>query len=93
MPSNEEARIILRQSLRLPYRFSTQRAIGHVIDELEQFRQTKLAEWMSSKLIGRELFLVLDEHGQTTLNNVTIRYSRNDGLCCEKEDKCEGERI
>ena len=87
MPSREEAQIIMRQSLRLPHRFSVPRLERKVIEELEGLRGTTLPEWTKSPYIGRELFLLLDRQGKTELAGMQLHYDSAYGLCVEQEDE------
>ena len=93
MPSMEEAQIILRQSLRLPHRFSMPRLEKMVIDELEGLRGGTLQEWTKSPVIGRELFLLLDREGETMLAGTRLRYDGMYGLRMEQEDEDGGEGV
>ena len=63
MPSNDEAKVIMRQNLRLPhiFSFSNQANPDATIAELENIRKHKLQEWTRSPIIGKELFLMLDK--------------------------------
>ena len=89
----EEAQIILRQSLRLPHRFSVPRLEKMVIDELEGLRGGTLQEWTKSPVIGRELFLLLDREGETMLAGTRLRYDGMYGLRMEQEDEDGGEGV
>ena len=93
MPSMEEAKLIMRQSLRLPYGFSLPGVMDQVIDELETLRQTTLREWTQSPSIGRELFLLLDAHGRATLAGRHVRYDTIYGFSVEKEDSDGGKSV
>lgn len=86
MPSLEEARAIMRQSLRLPYGFSLPHMMDRVLDELETVRQTTLREWATSPAIGRELFLLLDAEGCAMLAGKHVRYDAAYGFIVGKED-------
>lgn len=86
MPSQEEAKAIMRQSLRLPHMFSLPAVMDRVIDELETVRQTTLREWALSPSIGRELFLLLDADGCATLAGKHVRYDTDYGFSVVKED-------
>lgn len=87
VPSKEEAQIILRQSLRLPHRFSSTYMINHVINELEDIRQTKLREWALSPILGQELFLLFDENGFAQLSGINLCYDSKYGLQYVEEVK------
>lgn len=92
VPSDEECREIAKQRLRLSAQFSKRWVIDAVIHELEE-KTRILAEWQQSPWIRGEVFLLLDETGQTTLHSTSLRYSQADGLCIEKEEENAGERI
>ncbi len=89
MPSLEEARVIQRQSLRLPQLFTP----GNTVDALEHLRQTTLREWCQSPLIGRELFLLLDPQGSATLAGRRVHYDSLYGLRVEQEDEHDGKGV
>ncbi|MGN0778849.1 MAG: CRISPR-associated helicase Cas3' [Aristaeellaceae bacterium] len=93
MPSMEEAKAIMRQSLRLPYGFSLPGRMEQVLDELETLRQTTLREWAQSPSIGRELFLLLDRNGCATLAGQPVRYDTRYGFIVEKEDSDGGKSV
>lgn len=93
MPSMEEARAIMRQSLGLPHLFSLPRVMDDVIGELETLRQTTLREWTQSPSIGRELFLLLDREGRAMLAGRPVRYDTRYGFSVEKEDSDGGESV
>lgn len=93
MPSAEEAKIIMRQSLRLPYIFNLPGMLEKVLDELEAVRQTTLREWTQSPAIGRELFLLLDADGNAEIAGKRVHYDATYGFQVEKEDADGGESI
>lgn len=93
MPSMEEAKVIMRQSLRLPYGFSLPGRMEQVIDELETLRQTTLREWTQSPSVGRELFLLLDMDGCAMLAGQPVRYDTRYGFIVEKEDSDGGKSV
>ncbi len=86
-PSREEAEVILRQSLRLPYFFSLPYRMKETIEQLEAVRQGVLREWARSPRVGRELFLLLDPAGEASLLGQRLRYDGEDGLQYEKEER------
>lgn len=86
-PSREEAEVILRQSLRLPYFFSLPYRMKETIEQLEAVRQGVLREWARSPRVGRELFLLLDPAGEASLLGMRLRYDGEDGLQYEKEER------
>lgn len=86
-PSREEAEVILRQSLRLPYFFSLPYRMEETIEQLEAVRQGVLREWARSPRVGRELFLLLDPAGEASLLGQRLRYDGEDGLQYQKEER------
>lgn len=86
-PSREEAEVILRQSLRLPYFFSLPYRMKETIKQLEAVRQGVLREWARSPRVGRELFLLLDPAGEASLLGQRLRYDGEDGLQYQKEER------
>ena len=86
-PSREEAEVILRQSLRLPYFFSLPYRMEETIGQLEAVRQGVLREWARSPRVGRELFLLLDPAGEASLLGQRLRYDGEDGLQYQKEER------
>lgn len=93
LPSLEEAKVIMQQSLRLPYIFSLPGMINQVIDELESIRQSILREWTQSPSIGRELFLLLDANGCATLAGKHVVYDTLHGFRVEKEVSNDRESV
>ena len=85
-PSREEAKIILRQSIRLPRIFSFSNGTK-AIEELEEVRRNTLSEWARTPSLSHELFLLLDLNGCATLAGIPLRYDWDKGLCVEKEDR------
>ena len=89
-PCREEARLILRQSLRLPRLFSFSNG---AIEDLEKIRQSTLSEWVKTPSLSRELFLLLDPNGRATLAGISVSYENDRGFCVEKEDGDGGKNI
>lgn len=93
MPSAEETKVIMRQSLRLLYVFNLPGTVDKVIEELEQIRQTTLREWTQSPAIGRELFLLLNPDGFAQIAGKCVHYDLMYGFQVEKEDTNGGESV
>lgn len=92
VPAEAECREIAKQRLRLSARFSKRWLVDDVIRELEQ-SALALAEWQQSPWLRGEVFLLLDESGRTSLHGTPLFYSREDGLCIEKEEENAGKGI
>lgn len=84
-PSEEEARIIAAQRLRLPSYFGNSYCVDSVIKELEaQTKQVPL--WRQAPLLEGELFLIFDTDGKTRLAGKQLQYNSQVGLTEEEED-------
>ncbi|WP_303816389.1 CRISPR-associated helicase Cas3' [Acidaminococcus timonensis] len=84
-PSNEEARRIYRQKVRLPAFFGKGTFGEHVVKELEQMTKKWVPLWLHNPILSGELFLVFNQEGKTELAGYTIRYDPFLGLSYEKE--------
>lgn len=93
VPSAEECRHIAQQRLRLSSIFSKGWQVNEVIRELEQPGCTILQEWQQSPWLRGELFLLLDREGKGTLRGYRLQYTKEDGLCMEKEGKHDRDSI
>jgi CRISPR-associated endonuclease/helicase Cas3 len=87
-PPSGHAREIARQILRLPGAvcracFNKKEAI----DELEDQSQRRLAAWQDSPWLKGELFLILDENMEASLNGYRLKYDAELGLQYEKEEE------
>lgn len=91
-PSREEARIMLRQSIRMPRIFSFSNGTK-AIEELEEVRRNTLSEWSRTPSLSRELFLLLDLSGCAMLAGIPLRYDQDKGLCIEKENSDGGNHV
>ena len=67
--------------------------VNEVIRELEQPGCTILQEWQQSPWLRGELFLLLDREGKGTLRGYRLQYTKEDGLCIEKEGKHDRDSI
>lgn len=86
IPSAEESLKIARQRLRLPGRFSRPWIANQAIRELEDQNRTLLPLWQQAPMLKGELVLLLNESFAAKLAGFTIRYDRQLGLTCEKEE-------
>lgn len=80
LPSEEEARCILQQKMRLPAVFSTNYMIDKTLKELEQVFEDNFCEWKPSVWLGREMILLLDDHCEAKLNGYKVSYKENLGF-------------
>lgn len=84
-PSNDEARQIYRQKVRLPA-FMGKGTFGeHVVKELEKITKQWVPLWLKNPILSGELFLVFNQEGNAELAGYTIQYDPFLGLHCEKE--------
>jgi CRISPR-associated endonuclease/helicase Cas3 len=78
--SEETARHLARQSIRLPVVLST----VECIKELEELCLKKFPQWQTSSWLAGELFLVFDENDETALGGYYVLYDRDNGLSWAK---------
>ena len=88
-PSEEEARPIATQRLRLPGYFKNEWRAGQVLKELEERTKACLSLWRQAPMLEGELFLILDQRGQAELAGETWYYDPETGLR-EKEETYGG---
>lgn len=88
VPEPEYAKLIARQSIRLPNALCYTWNIEQTIKELESQTMTYLKAWQDSPWLKGELFLILDEQYQAKLNGYCLRYDERRGLMYEKEHSC-----
>ena len=86
MPSEEEAREIARQKLRLPHGLCVPYRVKKTIEELEEQTQSTVAEWWSSPWLRGELFLLFTQEKTARIGDRVLRYSWENGLEMEKEE-------
>lgn len=86
IPSQQECRQILRQRIQLPAALCG-RALDHTIVALESLRQAVVPEWNFAPLLQGELFLFLDEQGETELCGYQLTYTRALGLQCSRKEE------
>lgn len=91
-PAPEDARAIAQQRIRLPQAVcgKNEHLLGETIALLEEISRREVAEWLLNGLLRGELFLFLDESGQTTLRGYRLMYSQSDGLSYRKEEENHG---
>lgn len=93
MPGKEQARLLARQSLRLPPTLCHPGIIKETISALEQ-ENLCLSAWQQSPWLKGQLFLILNEGLETTLVRHRLTYTQQLGLLCEKEGReHEGEGV
>ena len=73
---------LARQSVSLPIELSNMATI----DELRKSTNTHGSIWQSSPWITGELFLILDDNGETELCGHKVKYTNMDGLQIEREE-------
>ena len=81
LPNEELAKIVAGCSVSLPRFFTASYKIDQTIAELEQIAlDNHLDNWYESSWLDGELFLVLDEAGETVLGEKRIKYDVQYGL-------------
>lgn len=89
-PNDTLARLLARQSVRLPPALCAPWNIKKTIQELETLNAEQLSAWQSSDWLKGSLFLVLDERCMASLCGYLLAYVQYDGLLLEKEDDVNG---
>ncbi len=84
VPDARLARLVARQSLRLPPALCREYLIDQTIHALEESNQ-RIACWQQSPWLKGLLFLILDASLQTDLCGYHLAYSPDMGLICDKE--------
>ncbi|MBQ0037931.1 MAG: CRISPR-associated helicase Cas3' [Clostridiales bacterium] len=84
VPSEEEARQIALQRLRLPFVFGCGKTQSEVIEILERETLVHLAPWQESPWLSGELILLLDEKGERDLCGYHLCYEKEYGLRYER---------
>lgn len=85
VPDLQTAQFIARQRIRLPNCLCQKWNIDETIKTLEKQTMQYLMAWQESPWLKGELFLILDEKLQTSLNEYCLQYDENKGLMYEKE--------
>ena len=80
MPSEEEARKIARQRLRLPFAMCCGEQLDSIIAALEEGNLETFPLWQESPWLKGELILLLDEKGEKDLCEYHINYEKDMGL-------------
>lgn len=89
VPDQETCMEIAKQRIRLPRVLCVPwQTAERTIDEVET-RNAMLKEWQQSPWLRGELILLLDADNTTRLNGRLLRYDRQTGLHCTKEDADE----
>jgi CRISPR-associated endonuclease/helicase Cas3 len=84
VPSDEEARQIALQRLRLPFMFGLGKNLDETIDTLERENSELLSPWQESPWLKGELILLLDENRERELCGYLLRYDKDNGLIYER---------
>ncbi|WP_165444004.1 CRISPR-associated helicase Cas3' [Lachnoclostridium sp. Marseille-P6806] len=87
VPSEEEQREILTQSIRMPGIFCLDCRIDKTIAELRKIRETFFAGWNHAPLLCQEMILLLDERMETDFMGYHLKYSAENGLEYGKEEE------
>lgn len=90
-PEPQDARMLARQSLRLPPSLCHEGISDKTIEALEASNQI-ISSWQASPWLKGQLFLILNHDLETTLCGFRLAYSRELGLLCEKEGGGHGEQ-
>lgn len=85
VPSEDECCKILLQKVQLPRPLSVYR-YDECIAELEKQNMEYLAEWQYSKWLQGELVLLLSKDLTTKVCGFKLKYNKEYGLMCEKEE-------
>ena len=85
VPSYQECNQLLRQRLQLPASLCG-RNIHQTTFELERMRERIVPEWKYAGRLNGELFLFLNEQGETNLCGYCLTYSKELGLLCERKE-------
>ena len=86
MPSEQDARNIAKQRLRLPHCFCIRCVIDNTIQQLTQETKESVEEWLYSHWLHGELFLIFDNNGIAHIGKFKLTYSFENGLETEKEE-------
>lgn len=91
VPDKDKARLLARQSLRLPFALCHEGIIDRTILELEQSSK-QVAAWQQSPWLKGQLFLILHQDLTTTLCGFRLSYQQELGLLCENEGSEHGKQ-
>ena len=85
IPSPEEKRDLLRQSVKLPGALCREYQIKKTLDALKPINELVLSgEWKHDPMLREESFLLLNERLETELAGFRLWYSEEEGLFYEK---------
>lgn len=84
VPSDEEARQVAMQRLRLPFVFCLGKNLDETIETLEQENSECLSLWQESSWLKGEMVLLLDNNGERDLCGYHLRYEKENGLSYER---------
>lgn len=87
IPSEEEAKEILKQRLRLSSIFSKEYNYKEVLQKLRDDTDQYFAQWQYAPKLREELVLLLDENFYTELNGYDLHYDKRTGLSSREEEK------
>jgi CRISPR-associated endonuclease/helicase Cas3 len=90
VPSDDLARNIARERLRLPRRFCTPWSIDQTLEDLERMTQ-RVSVWQQAGLLRGELFLLLNDDLRAELGGMTVVYSKTVGFYIEERREEHGE--
>jgi CRISPR-associated endonuclease/helicase Cas3 len=89
VPSDDLARNIARERLRLPRRFCTPQSIDQTLEDLEHMTQ-RVSVWQQAVLLRGELFLLLNDDLRAELGGMTVVYSKTVGFYIEERREEHG---
>jgi CRISPR-associated endonuclease/helicase Cas3 len=79
-PDLKSALELAGRTIRLPRSLCGSWAIDNTIAELERQNDEKCPEWEASPILKGELFIFLDENGETEINGRRLHYDKDYGL-------------
>ncbi|MDR1603966.1 MAG: CRISPR-associated helicase Cas3' [Gracilibacteraceae bacterium] len=79
-PGDDSAKELAKHTIRLPRSLCGALVVEKTIKELENLAIQELNEWSQSPILKDELFILLDEYGETTICGRKLRYNREYGL-------------
>ena len=88
VPAEEECCKILQQKVQLPRILSVYH-FEECIAQLEEYNAEKLSEWQRSRWLAGEYIMMLSGELETELCGYILKYSKNNGLMCRKEEQNE----
>lgn len=87
MPSDEEARKIAGQRLRLPHSLCVPGVVDRTIRQLEEETISNVEEWMDAPWLHGELILIFNRDRTARVGAYRLSYSYENGLETEKEER------